>query len=809
MTSVREDKSHIGECHLAGISGQGPLDADVMIVGVAPAQEEMRTKKVYSGKTGQLLRSVLKAYGHDMDSCYVTNLICWSAKEPTMEDVQGCLKRLVREIDTVKPKVILALGALPIQFFTGVKKSSEARGSCTWNDSFNCWVISTWQPTVVFTVSPGLIADIVRDVAKIDYIKDKPKDLGHVNYDVIESPVQAQRVMDSDWIRTAQFMSLDVECKWDPEKKRWTDDIRCLGISDGDITYVLSESALVGLRWPVNDVHWTFHNGMFDTEKLIKDQGVQLPICDDTMLMSYSLDERGGSDSEADGVDIAVGIHGLKRLSREYQGAGFYEVDLKTAPDPIVWEYNAKDAAYTARLAKLFRERQIEEGVLDFYREMILAEAPMCRDERMYGVYTDRNKVNDLAVRWGEEWLRLDEELKAEAYAYGWVDPNPRSQFNWNSPVQLKRFMTNYLDLPIENSQMATLQKYSNHPWVAKRIRIKKLDKQINTYIRNILENMKEDGRVHPEPSIHATVSGRKAYHKPPVGTIPSGAQYMDPDEEPDEATKAEIAEFRQVRGLFGAPKGRVFIEADYSANELWHAAGLSQDERMIADLMSGDFHSNAAEAMFHCKREDYSKDHWSGMRRNSKYVTFGVLFWRGAYSLFDPAPGQGGNLGKQYTLKEIEAMVEAWHNNYWQHRDASNRWVQEAILDGQQVNLAGRVRRYHAPGVYKNFQNMAANWPVQSLSHDTLIKARLELYSMMQAGTFRAQTLWDGHDAIYFEDDDDDGVNETIAIIREVMQRPRWFDFGVPIEVKIGSNWADAKVIEPHQYWKDGAICG
>jgi DNA polymerase I-like protein with 3'-5' exonuclease and polymerase domains len=79
----------------------------------------------------------------------------------------------------------------------------------------------------------------------------------------------------------------------------------------------------------------------------------------------------------------------------------------------------------------------------------------------------------------------------------------------------------------------------------------------------------------------------------------------------------------------------------------------------------------------------------------------------------------------------------------------------------------------------------------------------------MMQAGTFRAQTLWDGHDAIYFEDDDDDGVNETIAIIREVMQRPRWFDFGVPIEVKIGSNWADAKVIEPHQYWKDGAICG
>jgi uracil-DNA glycosylase family 4 len=784
------------ECHTKGIQGRGPLDADVMVIGVAPAREEMRTGRTYSGRTGQLLGSVLKAYGRSLDECYVTNLLCWWSQKPTMDEVQKCLPRLVKEIDTIKPKVILALGALPIQFFTGVKKSGLARGSCTWSDMFNCWVVSTWQPTVVFQVSPGLISDIVRDVAKIDYIMDKPKNLGDVSYEVIDSPVQAQQILNSDWLSTAKFPSLDVECKWDADRGRWTNDIRCLSISDGTITYVFPEKILSDLYWG-NEAHWTFHNGMFDTEKLLLDLGVELPIADDTMLMSYSLDERGGSDDEADGVDIAVGIHGLKRLSREYCGAGFYEVDLKAAPDDVVFEYNAKDAAYTSRLAQLFYERQVEEGVRDFYLNMILPEATLCRDERMHGVYIDRKKVEQLAIAWGEEWLQLDTELKTEAYEYGWQEPN----FNWNSPMQIKRFMTSYLDLPINNAQAATLQKYSGHPWVAKRLRIKKLDKQIGTYVKGVLDALRSDSRVHPEPSIHATVSGRKTYHKPPIGTIPTGSQYIEPDEEPDEATRTEVTEFRQVRALFGAPPGKVFIEADFSAAELWTAAGLSRDEIMLEDLLSGDFHSNASEAMFKCKREDYSKDHWSGMRRNSKYVTFGVLFWRGAPSLYAPGPGQGGNLGKQYSLHEIEEMVKAWHNRYWQHRDWSNREVVEAARTGEQTNLAGRKRRYHAPGVYGgHFQNMASNWLIQSLAHDHLIAARLDLNILHG---FSARSLWDGHDAIYFECDDGDVVNEVVETIRQVMETPRWFDFGLPVEVKVGRNWADAKVLKPDEVWK------
>ena len=777
-------------CHANGVPGRGPLDAEVMICGVGPAREEMRSLKAYSGQTGRLLQACLTNLGIDMDSeCYITNLLCWWSKAPTLEEAAACESRLRQEINTVKPKVILALGALPITFFTGYKRSGEARGSCLWSAEFNCWIVCTWQPTVVFQVSPTLISDVMRDLKKINYIKDKAKDFGAVTYEVVRSREQAQAVLDSDWIRLARFVALDVECRWDFSTNKWTDDISCLSISDGTITYTFPEAVLAGLTWPTADVHWTFHNAMFDTQKLINDQHVDLPICDDTMLMSYSLDERGGT--EEDDVDIAVGIHNLKRLAREWCGAGFYDsaVDLKTSPESILYEYNAKDAAYTARLAILFEQWQIADDMRDFYLRMILPEARICRDEKAFGIYIDSAKVNQLAITWSEEWLKLEDELAEEAVALGWQSDK---RFNFNSTQQVKKFLNVNLHLPVENTQADTLEAYADNPWVAKRIRIKRIDKQLNTYVVGIQNAIEVGSRVHPEPSIHATTSGRKAYHKPPVGTIPTGAQYVDPDEAPDEATVLMIKEFSQIRGLFSAPPGKVFIEADYSAAELWTAALTAHDDTMLNDLMSGDFHSRASESMFQCKQSDYDPAQWKNIRRESKYVTFGVLFFRGARSLFSPKAGQGGNLGKKYSLPQIEAMVRAWHQRYHVHYEWALEEVKLARQRGWQRSITGRKRRYYAPGVYGgNFDNMAVNWPIQSVAHDHLIAARLEWASLVRP----AQSLFDGHDAIYFECDANK-VAEAVAQIKVVMERPRWFDIGLPVSIKVGPNWSEGKVV-------------
>lgn len=776
-------------CHQEGIQGQGPHDAEVMIVGVAPAREEMRSGEVYSGQTGQLLRAVLRGVGMNISNCYVTNLLCTPSREPTEEQVYRCLPRVVREIDVIKPKVILAVGALPIQILTGHKRTAAVRGSCVWSTDFNCWVIGTWQPTIVLNQSPALISDIVRDVLKINYIKDKPKDFGRVEYRVVDS-VDATRTMLRNLPREG-FVSLDVECVWDHVKEEWTRELRCLAISDGDNTWVVPANFMTydPKDWP-QDVHWTFHNAMFDTA-VMKLHGIDLLICDDTMLMSYSLDERGGTEDEA--TDVAVGIHGLKRLSREYCGADFYEVDIKRDPDEIVWQYNAKDAAYTARLAKLFCARQVEEGVRDHYLQLTLPQATLCRDEKEFGVHVDIPRLHELTINWGEEWIRLGDELESDAKEYGW----PEEKFNPNSPKQLKRFLNTFLMLDVPDTRKETLAKYEGHPWLKKFRRRKRLDKNLNTYVIGTRKNVARDGRVHPDPSIHATTSGRLAYHNPPVGTVPSGAQYINPDEEPDEEAKALITEFRNVRGLFGAPERKVFIEADFNSAELWTAALISRDDQMLKDLLSGDFHSAAAEGMFRCKRTDYSPEHWSGMRRQSKYVTFGVLFFRGAKSLYQPAQGQSGDLGKAgYTLRDLEQMVIAWHQKYNGHYDWAVKEIEQARRTGMQRSITGRVRRYNAPGVYGgHFTNMASNFPVQSVSHDHLIAARLDFQKIFNESDFPAHTLWDGHDACYFEVDESVAA-EAIQMIKEVMEKPRWFDLGIPVEIKMGRNWADAKKV-------------
>lgn len=778
-------------CHVGGVLGDGPSNAEVVLCGIAPGADEWnRTKKPFTGQSGQLLNSVLRGIEYPRDNCFATNLICWHKDSPDKDDIASCANRLSRELTEIKPKVIVALGALATERFTG-KRFGQVRGACLWSEEFNCWIISTWHPAAILRGAPGLVADLVRDLAKIEYIKDKPRDFGDVEYKVVHDVEVAnaaiERLRDS-----SQFVALDVETKWDGINKKWTDDIRCLSISNGEQTYVFPENVLeAGLNW-LSDAHWTFHNGLFDTRILKSDLGVDLPICDDTMLMSYSLDERGGAADEV--TDIAVGIHGLKKLSREYCGADFYEIDLHDPSEDLLWKYNAKDAAYTARLAKLFYEKQVAQGVREHYLELTLPQAELSRDEWVHGIYVHNDRLNTLAIDWMEEWLRLDQEIQDDAKGYGW----PEEQLNFNSPKQLKRFFNTYLYLPVSDTRKETLHEYRDNPWIAKYQRLKRIDKQLNVYVLGTQKNVFPDDRVRPDVSLHGTTSGRVTYHNPPIGTVPTGAQYVDPDSDDVEEAEELIEEFSKVRGLFGAPPGHLFIEADYQTAELWVAALYSGDPVMLADLESGDFHSNAAETMFAVKRGDFSKAHWGQIRRESKYVTFGVLYGRQARSLYSPSQGQGGNLGRKYTYEQIEQMVIAWRRRYHVFVEWGQETIKESRRTGEFRAISDRLRRYNAPGLYgKHFDNMAQNFPVQCVAHDHLIKARLDMHEVIKAGKFPGHTLFDGHDAIYSEIYSPDVLDEACSIIKEIMERPRWFKRGIPVEIMSGVSWSKSDLKE------------
>lgn len=798
VTTAIDTHQHVGPaCHATGIRGLGNTTEGIVLVGVAPGADEIRnSKKPMTGNSGKFTNAILDFVGVPRDRCYATNVFCYAiGKDTTLADVGACGDRLRAELEEIKPRVIIALGNIPIEFFTGMVPG-KVRHQLWWSDEFNCWILPSYQPAIVFQ-QPDTVADIVRDFRKIELCLQHPEGRawGNVEYEVAKTP-DAARGHIQRWVsEQPRFLSNDIECHYDYAAQKYIDRIRCVGLSDGDRTVVIPDFVLELLTpedFP-RSLNWTFHNGMFDTAKLkLAPYNIDLPIVEDTLIMGYSLDERGG-DAQEGTTELPVGIHDLKRNSREYVGAGFYEKSPKDCTDEELWEYNAHDAAYTARLAKYFYTRQLADGgVRQAYEELMLPTAYTFREQHTYGIYTNPENVRDIAIEWLRLWLDEEEALTTEAYNLGWRDPKTSDRINMNSPQQLKKFFNNTLMLGVANTQADTLKDYYHIPWVRRYQSWKRLDKMLSVYVTGVQEQIDENGYIHPIASIQATRTGRASYKRPPVQTIPTGHQYYDPDDEDADSGGEETERYSKLRTIVGAPPGKVFIEADYAQAELWVAALYTHDLNMIEDLQ-GDFHSSTAERMWKRDRTTYTKQQWSHIRRLAKYVTFGKLYGRTTKALWTGTPGIPGDLS-MYSFKEVQEIVAAWEERYHTYMSVTREWVSAAFKSGEQEFISHRKRRYFAPALFGNhFTNMAMNAPIQAVSHDHLVHAMNELYLMFERGECEARPLWDGHDAIYFECPPD-ALLPSIDIIKTVMGKPRYFELGLRPDIKVGTNWGNVQ---------------
>ena len=95
------------------VFGSGDEQAKVMIIGEAPGADEDRIGKPFVGRSGQLLEKMLKAIGLSREEVYITNILPWRPpgnRTPTDGEVAVCLPFLKRQINLIKPQIILLLG---------------------------------------------------------------------------------------------------------------------------------------------------------------------------------------------------------------------------------------------------------------------------------------------------------------------------------------------------------------------------------------------------------------------------------------------------------------------------------------------------------------------------------------------------------------------------------------------------------------------------------------------------------------------------------------------------------------------------
>lgn len=100
------------------VFGVGNPDADLMLIGEAPGAEEDKQGEPFVGKAGQLLNKILDAINFKREDVYIANILKHrppNNRNPKPEERERSLPFLLRQIDLINPKLILALGKVSAQ----------------------------------------------------------------------------------------------------------------------------------------------------------------------------------------------------------------------------------------------------------------------------------------------------------------------------------------------------------------------------------------------------------------------------------------------------------------------------------------------------------------------------------------------------------------------------------------------------------------------------------------------------------------------------------------------------------------------
>ncbi len=171
---IRDDLGDCTRCKLHGLGrrqivfGVGNPSADLMFVGEAPGADEDIQGIPFVGRAGQLLTKIIEAIGLSRDDVYIANVIKCRPPEnrnPEPDEVEKCEPFLFRQIDTIQPKVIVALGTFAAKALLKTQDSiSRLRGRVY--DYRGAKLVPTFHPAFLLR-SPDRKRDVWEDMKKV------------------------------------------------------------------------------------------------------------------------------------------------------------------------------------------------------------------------------------------------------------------------------------------------------------------------------------------------------------------------------------------------------------------------------------------------------------------------------------------------------------------------------------------------------------------------------------------------------------------------------------------------------------------
>lgn len=108
------------------VPGEGGLNPDIMFIGEGPGETEDNFGRPFIGKAGQLLDKMIAKMGYGRETVFIGNIVkCRppNNRDPLKEEVGACLPYLIRQLEVLRPKVIICLGKVAMNNLLGTQYS--------------------------------------------------------------------------------------------------------------------------------------------------------------------------------------------------------------------------------------------------------------------------------------------------------------------------------------------------------------------------------------------------------------------------------------------------------------------------------------------------------------------------------------------------------------------------------------------------------------------------------------------------------------------------------------------------------------
>lgn len=795
---------------------RGPADSPFVIVGESPGTRELVTGKPFSGPPGKILGKVLTEMGFaDLGiEPYIINAFnCYPAgKDMKVLDAatRACSGRVQEQLKAHPRKVILCLGVAASWAVTGDYsiRILRDRGTIRQDASLaSDGVVLTLHPAYLLRNGSALSVWKKDLQQAMKLLQDKSLEKwSPPTWRVIQKPSEYSELVDL-YINSGELITGDVETD---HFHFMRGKMLCLGITKGNGSHVdiIPEELLYGMphltKKLVENGRWNWHNGLFDI-KWFRVNGWKAQVHEDTMLISYSLNENRGFHDLDQTAQHWLGAPRHKEMLEQYlphKGASYRHIPL-----PILYEYNAIDLSKTHCQYFPMREAiRSDWNSLDQYRETLIPAVDFIAEMQLYGVLADEERIRANIILHEQELAEI--KAKVDVYALKHLG----HEINLNSPMQVKKLIYEKMGLghPTLSTNEQTLiqvKRKHEHPVIDLLLDHREVAKRKGTYVANILPDkerkknpegfIQSDGRVHADYKLHGTATGRLAGADPNMLNQPRGPL---------------------IRSQFVAAPGKIFVEVDLNQAELRSLALMSGDpvlieiytknEVSIHDITTSKFFASKEDiladpsvaamvrAQLHAGPHVTDDKLYGEAKMRGKAVNFGIVYGREAYSLsreFD------------IPIAEAQRWIDEWLEELYPVAGKFIQYCRRAPAENRTlVTMFGRKKRPGLVGreTLKNLQNEFANFPHQSTASDILLQVAIEVSPVLRQ-------RWDAYiwnelyDAVYYEmDADDNMLSESVQYVQGVITKvPKRRELlRVPFlgDAKIGYTWGSMKDYDP-----------